>query len=81
MNMEGVYGSYAVNLPRGGAQALALTSLGAIPPAISPLDTEKALQAAKKKQAQATGSFLGFAHPLAGLIIIIFVIWLAVKIL
>ncbi|PSR33026.1 MAG: hypothetical protein C7B46_11530 [Sulfobacillus benefaciens] len=70
MNLEALYGTKeAASLSRAGAQALGLMSLQSLPSAISPLDTQKAIQAAKAKQSK------GWNSPLIFLAIAALILW------
>lgn len=73
MNLEALYGTKEAGfLSRAGAQALGLLSLHALPGAISPMDTQKAIKAlAAKKQAQANG----LNSPWMFLIVAVLILW------
>ncbi|AEJ41351.1 hypothetical protein TPY_3198 [Sulfobacillus acidophilus TPY] len=61
MNLEALYGAgAAATLSRDGATALSMLSLQALPNAVSPLDTQKAIQQAKQQAADAWGNPLMF---------------------
>ena len=70
MNMEALYGvQEAAKLSRAGAQALGLQSLQSLPSAISPFDTQKAINAAKARQPK------GLNSPLIFLVIAVLILW------
>lgn len=77
MNIEAVYGaSAAQTLSLSGAKSIKLASLLALPPATSPLDSEKSIKAeAKAKQASSSG----FESPIVGLILLIAALWMVMK--
>lgn len=77
MNMEALYGEHATEvLPLAGSQLVTLASLQALPSAVSPLDTKKSIKATQKDKHVKTQ---GWSHPLAGLIVLILVVWMVLK--
>ncbi|POB11431.1 hypothetical protein [Sulfobacillus sp. hq2] len=75
MNLEALYGAEAAQtLSLAGGKNVTLASLLSLPPAVSPLDSEKSVK--KAAQAKSTNAF---DSPLVGLVLLVVAVWVVMK--